>query len=146
MAYLLDTNVLIRLVVRVDPNHALIRTALRTLRQRGEERYYTSQNLVEFWNVCTRPATARGGYGLTVSQTDYNARLVERVFTLLPDNAAVPAQWRRLVVQHAVQGVQVHDARLVAFMKVYRISHVLTLDSTHFARYPGITAVHPQDV
>jgi predicted nucleic acid-binding protein len=30
MSYLLDTNILLRLVVRTDPQNALVRAALRT--------------------------------------------------------------------------------------------------------------------
>jgi predicted nucleic acid-binding protein len=82
--HVLDTGFLVRLVIPTDPHHSLIRAALRTLRQRGEERCYTSQNLAEFWNLCTRPVSARGGYGLSVAETDRKARLVERLFTLPP--------------------------------------------------------------
>ncbi|MDQ3816011.1 MAG: type II toxin-antitoxin system VapC family toxin [Armatimonadota bacterium] len=146
MAYLFDSNILLRLVHRNHPEHWLIRRAVRTLHQRGEQSYYTSQNLVEFWNVATRPATARGGLGRLPADADHAARVVERIMTLLPDTPAVHVEWRRLVVAHAVQGVQVHDARLVAAMHVHGISHILTLNDAHFARYPGITAVHPQAV
>jgi hypothetical protein len=45
-----------------------------------------------------------------------------------------------------VSGVQVHDARLAAVMRVHGLTHILTLNAADFARYPGIIAVHPQDV
>jgi predicted nucleic acid-binding protein len=51
-----------------------------------------------------------------------------------------------MVVQHGIQGVQVHDARLVAWMQAYGITHIVTLNTADFARYPGITALSPQDV
>jgi hypothetical protein len=38
----------------------------------------------------------------------------------------------------------VHDARLVAAMHVHGVTHLLTLNVRDFARYPGITVVHPQ--
>jgi hypothetical protein len=41
---------------------------------------------------------------------------------------------------------QVHDARLVAVMRVHGLTHVLTFNPTDFTRYPGITVVRPQDV
>jgi hypothetical protein len=88
MPYLLDSNVLIRLLNPADPQHALVRGAVRLLRNDGEQLSFTSQNLVEFWSVCTRPASARGGYGLTVAQTDRKARWLERLFTLVPDSPA----------------------------------------------------------
>jgi len=146
MPYLADTNVLLRLAVPTATDHFLVRTAVRSLRQQGERLYYAPQNLVEFWNVCTRPPSARGGLGLTVSDTDWAARIVERVFTLLPENTAIHTEWRRLVVTFGVSGVRVHDARLVAAMRVHGLARLLTFDVADFQRYPGIVAVHPASV
>lgn len=146
MLYLVDTNVLLRLLQRADPLHLVIRTALRTLRGRGDRLCYTSQILGEFWNVCTRPATARGGFGLSVAETDRRARLIERHYTLLPDERTVHDEWRRLVVAHAVSGVQVHDARLVAAMNVHGVANVVTANVSDFARYPAIIAHHPASI
>src|SRR5688500_7141992 len=136
MAYLVDSNILIRLLNPSDPLHAGVRHAVGMLRDRGEELCYTSQNLGEFWDVCTRPSTALGGYGLTIAQTDRKARWIERLFTFLPDSAAVHHEWRRLLVTHSVSGVQVHDARLAAAMLVHGIPEVLTLNPDDFRRYP----------
>lgn len=146
MAWLIDTGVLLRLVNRADPNHADIRRALRELRSRGESLVATAQNLVEFWNVCTRPASARGGYGLAVDVAERKLRLLERVFALLPDAPAVCQEWRRLVVAHGVVGVQVHDARLVAAMKTNGVTNILTLNAVDFRRYDGIHAIGPDAV
>ena len=145
MPVLADTNVLLRLLQRNDPDHTSARTALRSLRERGEQIRLAPQNLVEFWCVCTRPASANG-FGLTVAETDQRVRVIERLFTLLPDGPTVHAEWRRLVVAHAVSGVQVHDARLVAWMRVHGLTVLLTFDTADFRRYPGISALRPQDV
>ncbi len=66
MTYFIDTNILLRFLNRVDRNYPSIRTAVRILKMRGDEIVTASQNLAEFWNVLTRPATARGGYGFSV--------------------------------------------------------------------------------
>ena len=81
-----------------------------------------------------------------MEQTDRRVRLFERNLELLPDSLAVHEEWRRLLVAHAVTGVQVHDARLVAMMHVYGVPHLLTFNGDNFCRYAGITAVHPQDI
>src|SRR5215471_8492360 len=145
MPYLLDTNILVRILQRTDPQYYAIRTALRTLRARGERLCFTAQNLMEFWRVCTRPVDVNG-FGLTIAETDRRARVIERFYTFLPDIQMIFTEWRQLVVTHAVLGAQVHDARLVAVMQVYRITHLLTLNVSDFVRYPGITAVHPQHI
>lgn len=145
MPYLVDTNILLRLLQRNDPDYSVVRKALETLWSRGEQLCYTSQNLVEFWNVCTRPVV-NNGFGLTVFETDRRARLIEGRFRLLPDGDRIHAEWRRLVVAHSVMGVRVHDARLVAYMVVHGVGSLLTLNSQDFKRYKGITATHPMDV
>jgi predicted nucleic acid-binding protein len=146
MRYLVDTNVLLRLLQRNDPNYSTIRQAVRTLMARGDELCCAPQNIVELWNVCTRPATARGGFGLTTAETERRVRLIERIFTILEETPAVYPEWRRLVVDNSVAGVQVHDARLVSLMKVHVITHVLTLNGADFSRYRGITSVSPDEI
>jgi hypothetical protein len=44
---------------------------------------------------------------------------------------------------HKVQGVRVHDARLVAIMNVYAVQSVLTFNSVDFERFSNIRAIHP---
>jgi len=140
--YLLDTNILLRLSKRNRPEVPEIRNALRSLFVMRARLYYTSQNLREFWNVLTRPAD-RNGFGLSTAQADQEARRIERAFLFLSDNDAIHKEWRSLVVAHSVSGVQVHDAHLVAAMKVHGITHLLTLNIQDFSRYTEITAVHP---
>ena len=147
MVYLVDTNLLLRFAVRSDPRHGLARTAVRKLRGQGHTLQTNSQNCIEFWNVATRPAD-RNGLGLTPAEADRLLRLIERLFPRLPDAPALYTEWRRLVVTFAVSGVQVHDARLVAVMKVNGISRVLTFNVQDFVRYAsdGIVAVDPTAV
>jgi predicted nucleic acid-binding protein len=67
---------------------------------------------------------------------------------VLPASPHVYPQWRRLVVQFGVSGVQVHDAHLVATMLVNGVNHILTFNSQDFNRYKsaGIVAVNPANV
>jgi predicted nucleic acid-binding protein len=140
MRVLIDTGVLLRLLDRADPLHLPIRQALRDLRSRGDVPVTSAQNIAEFWNVCTRPASARGGYGLSVGEAERRLRVLERLFPVLTENSGCYPLWRNLVVAHGVQGVQVHDARLVALMQAHGISRILTLNVADFSRYAGVVS------
>ena len=63
---------LFRLVNRGDLSHEVVRKCPRTLRGAGDQFAVSPQNVVEFWNVSTRPSSARGGYGLSVSVTEHH--------------------------------------------------------------------------
>jgi predicted nucleic acid-binding protein len=142
---LADTNILLRLVEPSGIDYTMVRRAVDALLARGDRFCFAAQNLVEFWSVCTRPVD-RNGLGLSIAETDARAGLIEARFRFLPDSELVHIEWRRLVVQHAVAGAQVHDARLVASMLVHGVPNILTLDERDFRRYARITAVHPRQV
>lgn len=146
MRYLVDTNVLLRLLQRNDPNYSTIRQAVRILMARGDELCCAPQNIVELWNVSTRPMIARGGFGLTLAETERRVRLIERIFTILEETSAVYLEWRRLVVDNSVAGVQVHDARIVSMMNVHSITHILTLNVGDFSRYTAIISLTPDEI
>jgi len=119
-------------------------TALRTLRWRKETLHYTPQVVAEFWNVCMRPASARGGFGLSPAEAERCARVIEHYLAVLPDALARYLEWRRLVVAYAVAGAAVHDARLVASMKVYGVPHLVTVNVEDFRRCHDISVIAPQ--
>ena len=146
MAWLIDTNIFLRAAKRNDPDHQVALDAIRALRAKNEILCYTTQVLVEFWNVCTRPTTARGGLGLKLSVTERKTRLIEKRFHLLPENLATHQEWRQLVSAYSVQGVQVHDAMLAAVMNVHGVANLLTFNRDDFKRYSGITALSPADI
>jgi predicted nucleic acid-binding protein len=141
-SWLQDSNILLRFVKPDDRDYPLVCSAVEGLWSRGDTLCYTSQNLGEFWNTCTRPLE-RNGYGLTPAEANQRASLIEAQFSLLPDIPAVHREWRRLLVEYSVSGAQVHDARLAAAMRVHGVGHILTFNTRDFTRYAGITAVHP---
>ena len=145
LGYLFDTNILLRLTRRGDSSYTVIRHAVLELLKQDASLYYCPQNIVELWNVLTRPLD-RNGFGLTNGETEEEIRLVEHDFTLLPDNEKIHPIWRRLVNDYSVRGRQVHDARLVAAMHAHGITHLLTLNRTDFFRYREITVVHPAEI
>jgi predicted nucleic acid-binding protein len=146
MPYLFDTNIFLRLASTDDPARPVALHAFQELRKRRETLCYTPQVLAEFWSVATRAPAARGGLGLSPAETERRARVIERYFHLLPDNLATYQEWRQLVALYAVVGAQAHDARLIASMKAYGISQLLTFNVEHFRRYRDITVIEPQQI
>ena len=143
--YLIDTNVLLRWIKPDDRDYPVVVAAIEAALLRGSALCYTSQNVGEFWNTCTRPLN-RNGYGLSPQETDRRAKYFEEKLQLLPDSVAVHHEWRRLLVTHNISGVQVHDARLVAAMRVHDVRQILTFNDKDFARYSNIEAVHPRSI
>ena len=81
--HLLDSNAFLRLAKRDSPEHSLIKRAIERLIDEGADLCYAPQNVVEFWNVFTRPKE-RNGFGMTVAEADREASLIENQFTFLP--------------------------------------------------------------
>ena len=142
---LVDTNILLRMTRRFDPQHKVVDAALARLAEQGTTLHFTHQNIAELWNVMTRPV-ASNGLGLSVAEADLEVRAIEAGMNLLADSALVYQEWRRIVAKHNVTGVTVHDARLVAAMYVHGVGHILTLNVQDFSRFKGLTALHPDRV
>jgi predicted nucleic acid-binding protein len=149
MAYLLDTNLLVRLGNTLDARHTVAARAVFELHRRGELLHITPQVLIEFRNVATRP-TAVNGLGLSAVGAEAKAAVFQATFPLLAETPAIYPAWKALVEALSIVGKQVHDARLVAVCHVHGMSHLLTFNVAHFARLagfgPGVVVVDPASV
>ena len=139
---LVDTNILVRWVREESAEFRTVDDALARIADSGAITCYTSQILGELWNALTRPVD-RNGYGLTPPEAELRAVEVEASLRLLPDTPRVHRAWRQILIDYRVSGVQVHDARIVAAMRVYGVHRILTFNAKDFARYDGIEAVNP---
>jgi predicted nucleic acid-binding protein len=142
MDYLVDTNVLLRALAVANPLRTVARQAVKALLQDGVTLCVTPQNLVELWNVCTRPERYNG-LGKSVAATDRYLRFIESFLAVLPETPDLFTKWRELVVTHEVFGTKVYDARLVAAMNLHRVSRILTFNAQDFTRYKSIEAINP---
>lgn len=145
MSYLVDTNVLLRSVQPSHPAHETAVSAIQKLLEQGTTLYLASQNLIEFWAVVTRPVAANG-LGWTVAKTLQEIAELKSFFILQPDTPSVFTEWEKLVAQYQAMGKQVHDARLVAVMKTYQISFLLTFNVADFKRFTEITVIDPSSI
>src|SRR3974390_1892107 len=127
MAYLVDTNILVRLVNVTDPQHAIAARSVVELHRQGEVLHVTPQVLIEFRGTATRPK-AQNGLGLSAVDAETHAVEIAATYPLLPDNPDIFPVWSALVCGLGVIGKRVHDARLVAVCHVHAVTHLLTFN------------------
>ena len=143
MSYLVDTNVLLRLINSHNSQYAQAQNAINKLLQQDVELNIVPQNLFEFWVVATRPANVNG-LGLSVEEATQEMALLKQLFAIKASNPSILTVWEDLVIKYQVKGKQGHDARLVAAMITHEISHILTFNVEDFTRFSEIVAVSPQ--
>ncbi len=139
-----DTGILLRAINKLDPNYETIQEMFRTLRRKRALFYTFPQNVAEFWVVSTRPKSANG-YELTIEDAAKRLALLERMGVVLPDHADAYKHWKRLIVEHRVQGKPTHDARIVAQMIAHDLTTIITLNPGDFVRYDFLTVVTPEE-
>lgn len=141
--YLVDTNLLLRLLQPEQPHYEPAKSTIRALLSDQQCLVIVPQVSAEFWNVCTRPKD-KNGLGLDRAQAKKRLEDYEKTFTLCRDVPVIYDYWRNLVEQYDVKGVQVHDTRLVAAMLAHGLTHILTFNANDFKRFKEITAVEPK--
>ena len=143
--YLLDTNILLRMSDSTSPVNLLAGRATATLLMQGDRVFITSQNIIEFWVVATRPAQVNG-LGWSVEKTLTEIEMILNQFPQLEETPEIFPHWLNLVTTYQLQGKRVHDARLVAVMLVYNLTHLLTFNPDDFRSINEIVVVHPQAI
>lgn len=142
---LADTNIILRSAEITHSDHVVALHAVKALLAKGDQVCIIPQNLIEFWNVATRPLE-NNGFGWSVVQTDAEVTRLESLLTVLPDTQKIYSEWRRLVLDHSVKGKKVHDARIVAAMKAHQVTKLLTFDIKDFKRYQDISVIEPDSL
>ncbi|MBW4630388.1 MAG: PIN domain-containing protein [Iphinoe sp. HA4291-MV1] len=145
VAYLLDTNILLRMSDGNSPTHLLAGKATAKLLMQGHQVYITSQNIVEFWVVATRPVEVNG-LGWSAEQTRTEVEQIVSQFPLLEETPQIFTHWLNYVITNNVMGKRVHDARFIAVMLAHGVTHLLTFNIDDFRNKQEIVIVHPQTV
>ncbi len=143
MNYLIDTSVLIRLS---DPTDEFFDEATDTvdhLHVAGNNLVVAPQVVYEYWSASTRPV-ARRGLGLSPGQVRTNIEHFNQTFEFADEPIGLYREWLNIVTTLLVSGKESHDARLVAFMNLSNIQHIVTFNTVDFARYPTVTAIDPR--
>jgi predicted nucleic acid-binding protein len=133
---LLDTNVLIDATDVARPRH----TAALALLERRRGLALSAQVAREYLVVATRPTTVNG-LGLAVRDALDNLGEFRRVVRLLPEERALLPQLLLLLKAVPCEGKSIHDALLVATLRVHRVRILVTSNPTHFARFGALIQV-----
>jgi len=107
--------------------------------------FITSQVILEFWVVATRPITVNG-LGWTAEQTQQAVQMLRDQFEWLEETPAIFPQWLSLVASHKILGKRAHDLRIQAIMLTHNITHILTLNPKDFVAMEGVTIIHPNNI
>jgi predicted nucleic acid-binding protein len=142
--YLLDTNVLLRVADTSETSKIAI-SAIAKILQDGNQCVITSQVIVEFWAVATRPLNVNG-LGWTTEEAREKIDLIKSQFILLEDKNDILPTWLKLVTDYNIKGKRSHDIRLLAVMKSHHISHILTFNPKDFIQLSDIIIINPLDI
>lgn len=143
--YLLDTNIILRGSDPNSPSNNLVRNAINQIIKQGRTCFITSQILIEFWVVATRPLDVNG-LGWTPQKAQQEIKILLSQFSLLEETPDIFNHWFQLVINHNIKGKRTHDIRLLAVMIVYNVPYLLTFNPNDFVSLPNITIIHPQDL
>ena len=145
MRFLVDTNLLLRLVEPASPKRVVANQAILKQKAAGNEAVLVPQGLFEFWTVATR-TTAANGLGYPADKVELLVEKFRREFPLLPDTPDLTDRWLDLVTRHSVTGVNSRDARLAAAMLTHGVTHLLTFNSRDFRRDRHVNVIDPQQL
>jgi predicted nucleic acid-binding protein len=143
--YLLDTNILLRSRDIASPDYNLVDRTIRYLISNNHRCFITSQVLIEFWVVATRPV-AVNGLGWIPEETERAVQMLLKQFEWLEETPDIFRLWLSLATTHKISGKRTHDLRIQAVVLAYNINHILTLNPKDFVKVEGITIVHPNSI
>ena len=152
--WMFDTNILVALIQPGTPLFVEADRALQTLRQRNADLWIAPQTLSEFYATLTRPVRLNrnglpannSGLGKTSAEALQLVADAENSLALLDDHAGTFLAWKEIVTQTGAMGNDCFDMRLVAIMRVYNISNLLTFNVADFAAASGVHVVSPANL
>ena len=143
--YLLGTNILLRASDRSSSRYNLAVNSVASLIAQGHECIITSQVLIEFWVVATRPIEVNG-LGWSIERIEKKIEQLINQFTLVEETEAILICWLELVTKYQIKGKRTHDARLMAVAIANEIDYILTFNPKDFTKIRELTIVHPDEI
>jgi len=139
-----DTNVLLRAFFSTFPEHERVRAMVDQLLGEDCDLWISRQVIREFLVQVTHPHTFTTP--LTIEQVIRQVEQIETLFRVADDTHDITACLLVLLQIFPTRGKQIHDANIVATMRIYGIERLLTLNPTDFRRYEGYIFLLTPDV
>jgi predicted nucleic acid-binding protein len=140
----LDTNVLLSATVESRPDHQTCRELLRSATDFGVHLVTVPQVFREYLAVATRPQ-ASNGLGLEHEDALRNINAFRTRAHLLAEARESFTELLVLIERYRITGKQIHDANLVAAMRVHRVPTLITANVQDFRVFEGIRVLEPVD-
>ena len=126
-SYLLETNIILRFADPHSFEYEITNNAIFQILLQGGQCFITSQVLILFWVVATRPV-AVNGLEWTVEETEQAVQMLINQFEWLEETPDIFRLWFSLATTHKISGKRTHDLRIQAVMLAHNISYILTLN------------------
>ena len=134
----IDTNILVYANVIETPFHEQALAAINSAHEAGRTIWISRQVIREYLVTLTRPQVFENLPRATVlEQVD---QFIER-FQVADDTTEVTDQLTKLMADFKIGGKQVHDLNIVATMRAYDISCLLTHNVKDFQRFREVIRI-----
>ncbi len=138
-ALFVDTNILIYASIYESPFHQAAQRALKSAYQNKLTLWISRQVLREYLVVVTRPDNFKNP--LSKDKIVNRIHFFQQKFKVADDLPEVTRHLMELIENYKVGGKQIHDANIVATMKAYNITNLLTYNVSDFKRFKDIIQI-----
>lgn len=138
-ACFLDTNILVYAVSSGAPLHQRASEEIRKRHESGQELWVSRQVLREYLAALSRPQTY--SHPRPIHELIGDVRFFLRHFRIAEEGPAVTEELLSLLEGREGGGKQVHDANVVATMRVHGIPTLLTNNARDFVRFADVIQV-----
>jgi predicted nucleic acid-binding protein len=135
-----DTNVLLACSDGSRATHESSRVFLEKAVLGDYRLFACGQVFREYLVVATRPIIDNG-FGLSPVEACENVQTFQTVIQILDETSSSLKELVSLVKQHKLKGKRIHDANLVAVMRVHGLNHIKTWNPKDFSPFSGLEMV-----
>jgi predicted nucleic acid-binding protein len=136
-----DTNILVYSSLERFSLYEQANRRMSKLLAQKSEIWISRQVLREYLVTMTRPAIVSGS--ITLEEVLKNVSIFMAAYQVADETSEVTVRLVSLLQQVSVLGSQIYDANIVATMKAYNISRLLTHNTVDFIRYNAFVTVLP---